>query len=396
MADERYEWLDHVAAERLLRGEPVDADDDYSRWQVERLSEALDGARRTAGPLAAGPSGELPGEEAALTAFRAARSTRAAKSQVTAGSDLGSVRIGAALRPLFRPRPGGWMRPARWGLAASVAGLAVGGVAVAANTGVLPTFGGHKEPLPAASASAPVELETPADTPRGSTGPGTPADPGGPPVTPPGPSAGAAGTPTAGGAAPDDNDGSSTGGTAPGDWGRTATRAPDGTWPARVTQACRDFRDGRLDTARRQQLELAAKANGGVQNFCDQVQSGGGRQSGGTTSGGTTSGGTTSGGTGAVGGVPGTGTGTGGAGAGTGTGTGTGAGGVGGGDSDGGDSDADRGGKSTGGKDTAGKGAGGKGAGGKGTAGKGTADKGRPPGAPGPQSLGKNDVVRTS
>ncbi|GGP90151.1 hypothetical protein [Streptomyces roseolilacinus] len=379
MADERYEWLDHEAAERLLRGEPVDADDDYSRWQVERLSEALDGARHTTGSLAAGPSGELPGEEAALTAFRAARSTRAAKPQVTAGSDLGSVRIGAALRPRFRPRPGGWMRPARWGLAASVAGLAVGGVAVAANTGVLPTFGGHKEPLPAASASAPVELDAPAKTPRGSAGPGTPADPGGPPATPPGPSAGAAGTPTAGGAAPDDNDGSSTGGTAPGDWGRTATRAPDGTWPVRVTQACRDFRDGRLDTARRQQLELAAKGNGGVQNFCDQVQSGGGRQPGGTTSGGTASGGT-----GTVGGVPGTGAVTGGAGAGTGTGTGTG--GAGGGDSDGGDSDADRGGKGTGGKGAAGKGAGGKG----------TADKGKPPGAPDAKSPGKDDAARTS
>ncbi|MFV2121222.1 hypothetical protein ACE14D_23410, partial [Streptomyces sp. Act-28] len=121
MADERYEWLDQEAAERLLRGEPVDADDDYTRWQAERLAEALDSAR--AATLTTGPSGELPGEEAALTAFRAARSTCTAKQQVGTGSDLGSVRIGAASRG---SRPRGWMRPARWGLVASVAGLALG------------------------------------------------------------------------------------------------------------------------------------------------------------------------------------------------------------------------------------------------------------------------------
>ncbi|MEV5446527.1 hypothetical protein AB0N23_28865, partial [Streptomyces sp. NPDC052644] len=77
MADERNEWLDHEAAERLLRGEPVDADDDYTRWQVERLAKALDSARGAAAPHPAAPSGELPGEAAALAAFRAAHSARA-------------------------------------------------------------------------------------------------------------------------------------------------------------------------------------------------------------------------------------------------------------------------------------------------------------------------------
>ncbi|MFD8555115.1 hypothetical protein ACFV08_26830, partial [Streptomyces fradiae] len=146
MADERNEWLDHEAAERLLRGEPVDADDDYTRWQAERLSRALDSARGV--PLPAGPSGELPGEEAALTAFRAARAGRAAAPRAGAGSDLGSVRIGGAPRPARRSGPRGWLRPARWGLAASVAGLAVGGVAGAAGAGGPAARGGATPPRP--------------------------------------------------------------------------------------------------------------------------------------------------------------------------------------------------------------------------------------------------------
>ncbi|NKY15961.1 hypothetical protein HGA06_18035, partial [Streptomyces somaliensis DSM 40738] len=115
MADERYEWLDHEAAERLLRGEPVDADDDYAQWQAERLSEILDRAREAATPLAEDPSGALPGEEAALAAFRAARPSCAARPRVT-GPDSGPVRKGTALRPPRRGRARGWMRPTHWGL----------------------------------------------------------------------------------------------------------------------------------------------------------------------------------------------------------------------------------------------------------------------------------------
>ncbi|MFE6876976.1 hypothetical protein ACFVBK_21035, partial [Streptomyces sp. NPDC057677] len=71
MADERYQWLDQEAAERLLRGEPVDAVDDHTRSRAERLAEALDAARTPTLPPAART--ELPGEAAALAAFRAAR-----------------------------------------------------------------------------------------------------------------------------------------------------------------------------------------------------------------------------------------------------------------------------------------------------------------------------------
>ncbi|MFJ3163180.1 hypothetical protein [Streptomyces kanasensis] len=287
MADERYEWLDHEAAERLLCGEPVDADDDYTRLQAERLAEALESARADAARTRTGPAGALPGEEAALTAFRAARSTRVDGRAPGTGRDLGAVRIGGSPRPAGRTRARAWTRPARWGLAASVAGLAVGGVAVAAGTGVLPDFGGDAAPVPAASASAPMELDTPdgvAVTPRGSTRPVTPPHPDGP--TPPGASLPATGGPDATGSdGTADNDGADRGHADDEYWAGGDKRAPGGAWPDRTTQACRDYRDGHLDGARRQQLELSAKAGGGIERFCDEVLSG--RGSGGTSTGAT-------------------------------------------------------------------------------------------------------------
>ncbi|WP_455352574.1 hypothetical protein [Streptomyces sp. SYSU K217416] len=62
MADERYQWLDRRAAERLLRGEPVESADEQVREEAGRLSAALGRAAQ------APQSGELPGEEAALRA----------------------------------------------------------------------------------------------------------------------------------------------------------------------------------------------------------------------------------------------------------------------------------------------------------------------------------------
>ncbi|MFE7465158.1 hypothetical protein ACFU6R_13810, partial [Streptomyces sp. NPDC057499] len=66
MADERYEWLDKDAAERLLRGEPVDPVDGPSGTDAGRLAAALEAAARAARPATT----ELPGEAAALAAFR--------------------------------------------------------------------------------------------------------------------------------------------------------------------------------------------------------------------------------------------------------------------------------------------------------------------------------------
>ncbi|NEC69074.1 hypothetical protein G3I41_31500, partial [Streptomyces sp. SID9727] len=67
MADEQDAWLDKEAAEKLLRGEPVDPAEGRPRQDAERLATALDAVARTARPA----TGPLPGEAAALAAFRA-------------------------------------------------------------------------------------------------------------------------------------------------------------------------------------------------------------------------------------------------------------------------------------------------------------------------------------
>lgn len=46
MADEQHEWLDKDAAERLLRGEPVDPVDGHARTEALRLVAALAAAAR--------------------------------------------------------------------------------------------------------------------------------------------------------------------------------------------------------------------------------------------------------------------------------------------------------------------------------------------------------------
>ncbi|MFD7342996.1 hypothetical protein ACFV9K_01585, partial [Streptomyces pharetrae] len=97
MADEQYRWLDRETAERLLRGESPDAVDPAARDQAERLAETL-------GALSAPPpptSEELPGEAAALAAFRKVRAERdeeraaLAEPDRTRPADAGLIRIGA-------------------------------------------------------------------------------------------------------------------------------------------------------------------------------------------------------------------------------------------------------------------------------------------------------------
>ncbi|MFE0733991.1 hypothetical protein [Streptomyces sp. NPDC058855] len=296
MADERYQWLDQEAAERLLRGEPVDAVDDRARSQAQRLAEAL-GTART--PSAAVPAdAELPGEAAALAAFRKAVAERAALTGATAGSgapsvpagpvDLGRVRLTPVTVPARR-----WGRSVRYGLAAAVAAVTVGGVAVAAGTGVLPLVG----PSPANSVTAaespePVVTETPGVR----QDPGTP-----PPATPdrdgrtPGtPATGTPGTsPSAGGGHPDGGSGAASGGTSPGrttgapdgagDHTGTDTGAGTGTSPGTDStgggtalpdtplKACRDFRAGRLDEAGRRQLAGRLRSGETLSRYCDRI-----------------------------------------------------------------------------------------------------------------------------
>ncbi|MCF3963463.1 hypothetical protein L1885_17740, partial [Streptomyces fuscigenes] len=86
MADERDRWLDEDAAERLLRGEPVETTGPYEAVDAARLAGALHDLARIADANATGrpgPSGAAarrtglpggqPGEAAALAAFRRAR-----------------------------------------------------------------------------------------------------------------------------------------------------------------------------------------------------------------------------------------------------------------------------------------------------------------------------------
>lgn len=269
MADERYEWLDKEAAERLLRGEPVEAADEHARRQAAQLSRAL----HRAGRARFEDDGEMPGEAAAMAAFRKAR----ADSAAPAGDALGTVRL--AGRPVRTLRFG---RPVRFGIAAAVAGCAIGGVAVAAGTGILPTpFGGGGNPLPASSVSAaatpgPLVSETPTDG-GALTPPQTPGETSEPPVTPP--------TSEETGTEPGGESGSTTG--EPSDDPGSHGGGSDGSYRERnrdlfrkSVEACRDYRSGRIAPERKQRLEAVAKGPERVERFCDRLLGGGSQDSG--------------------------------------------------------------------------------------------------------------------
>ncbi|MGX1883341.1 hypothetical protein [Streptomyces sp. NPDC055287] len=267
MADERYEWLDKETAERLLRGEPVGPVGDHARAQAERLSAALDGVARAGGRDA----GELPGEAAALAAFR--------KVRAASPEDFATVRIGRRAAVPVR-----WARPVRLGLAGAIAGVALGGVAVAAGTGVLPSpFGPSTDPAPATSVSAaatPPPVTPGATTPEpGATGGPTPEStgtPGDAHETPGGgdDTAGATQQPTPGsetGVPPDypgwtgeGTPGTGDGGTAAGDWYR------------KTAKACQDYRSGSLAPDHERRLEAAAEGADRVARFCDRLLDGSG------------------------------------------------------------------------------------------------------------------------
>ncbi|MFI1827139.1 hypothetical protein ACH41E_11945 [Streptomyces sp. NPDC020412] len=139
MADERYEWLDQDTAERLLRGEPVGALGEPARAEAVRLDRAL----RDAAPDPAPAAGELPGEAAALAAFRAARTPAGARTDAEDRA-IGVVRIGAVSRS--RRRRTRLSSPFRFGVVAVVAGFAFGGVAVASGGDLLPSPFGNASP----------------------------------------------------------------------------------------------------------------------------------------------------------------------------------------------------------------------------------------------------------
>ncbi|MFE1438034.1 hypothetical protein [Streptomyces sp. NPDC058739] len=259
MADEQYGWLDRETAERLLRGEPLDAVDADARAQAERLADALGALSSEPAPS----STELPGEAAALAAFRSARADRPAVFAEHADASSAPGRAGGAGTPdagLFRlgaPRraPGGhrWVRPLRYALAASLAVGMVGGVALAAGTGVLPTPFDDAEPGPASSVSTAATPRPPTVTPSpdasgGTARPETSGEQGGP------------GRDVAGG-----------GGRTPGGGTGLAPDAREGNGRGLrdAASACRAVRDGRhLAADRRRALEGAAGGSGRVWSYC--------------------------------------------------------------------------------------------------------------------------------
>jgi len=287
MADEQYRWLDRDMAERLLRGEPLDAVDADNRDQADRLTEALEAldalGTRTAGSTPA--DAELPGEAAALAAFRTARTgsnreratlgartrTRSAASAAAASSAASSaasqISSDAGLIHLGRPAahrgvPSRWGRPVRYGLAAALAAGMIGGAAMAATSGVLP-FGGE-EPEAGSSATVAVTPDRPLVSPSPEKKPG-----GGPDR--PRPDADAGG-PTGKDSVPG---GEARGGTdpgvrpGPGDDRREGRPGQGWRW---LASACRDYRDGKnLDSDRRRGLEDSANGAEQVKKYCKGI-----------------------------------------------------------------------------------------------------------------------------
>ncbi|WP_328397270.1 hypothetical protein OHS70_13970 [Streptomyces sp. NBC_00390] len=266
MADKRYEWLDRDAAERLLRGEPVEATDERARVQAARLSETLNSARSGAYWH---EDGELPGEAAAMAAYGKVRA-EAADAAGPVGDSVGAVRVVRRGSPSKAARTA---RPVRFGIAAAVAGCALGGVAVAAGAGVLPApFGGHGNPLPASSVSAAATPRPLVSEPPTGQGPATPAQPPGGITTSPAPTPADGGSPAPGQEATRTPDGQ------PSDEGREQLgKDHDGTGGElyrRSVKACEDYRSGRIDWERKRRLEDAAKGAERVERFCDRLLGG--------------------------------------------------------------------------------------------------------------------------
>ncbi|MEU2282207.1 hypothetical protein ABZ614_09765 [Streptomyces sp. NPDC013178] len=273
-----------LAAFRKARAERADiAAESAATARDARQGEgaALAAFRRARGERAVEPvTGEGfgeggPGESAALAAFRAARAGRAdgaeradrAAEPSAPDADAGLVHIDARATAGTRPR---WTRPARLGLAAALAVGMVGGVAVAAGTGVLPTPFDRAEPEPAASVSATASPES--NRPLSSPSPGATTGGGAGEATPDG---GPSGTP-----APN-----ATGNAKGGAGDDPADRGGAGV-PGAVASACRDVRDGKtLNTERRHTLEDAAGGSSRVPAYCAQVLDPVGGRLGGVTGG---------------------------------------------------------------------------------------------------------------
>ncbi|MFF5250805.1 hypothetical protein ACFY4K_01905 [Streptomyces leeuwenhoekii] len=282
MADEQDKWLDRETAELLLRREPLDPVDPSTRERAERLAAAL---RALAAPPPP-PTGELPGEAAALAAFRAARAARADGSADAANAS--GARSGTApADPATGGRTRHRVRPLRLALAAVLAAGMVGGVAVAAGTGALPTPFGGGAPDPAASVPAAATPDRPASPSARDRAWGEPR-PDGTPTGPAGPGAAREDADTGGerdaarGEAREQESGEvrreSGGGEKGGASGSGDARAGTGGGErSDLARSCRDLRAGEaLGAAGRRALEDAAGGAARVPAYCAAVLAGSG------------------------------------------------------------------------------------------------------------------------
>jgi hypothetical protein len=300
MADERYEWLDEATAERLLRGGagegvPSGGVPGEGRGAAE-LAAALEELRSgsssaaSASASASASGAEFSGESDALAAFRESRCAASAR------------------------RRSRWGRPLRLGLVTVLAAGALGGVAVAAGTGVL--YGhfsfGPAEPEPASSVSvASPEVEESQDagpesrkspdperkgTPEDRAKDGTPepgegdssdgrrTSAGGSGASPDGsepPGGGSKGTGADPGADPGTSPADPSGGKDPDTSQGTGDQGtPSKSWQQRTLKACRDYRANRLPDQVKQYLETQAKGSDGISRFCDRLLNGDGKGNG--------------------------------------------------------------------------------------------------------------------
>ncbi|MEU5519227.1 hypothetical protein ABZ759_00590 [Streptomyces sp. NPDC047860] len=265
MADEQYRWLDRGTAERFLNGEPPAAADPTTRDQAERLAGTL----RSLSAPPPSPDEELPGEAAALAAFRKMREERegrpgedpdALHRAGATSADVGLVRIGTTREDRSGTADGsGRPRFLRLGLAATLVAGMVGGAAVLAGAGVLPTPSDAPRSDPAASVTA------------------TAPRPERPPVSPSeSPSRDAAGKGEEGTGAQGDGDAGSDGAGTPGKTGSDAgdPAARSGRGGKNVASACRAWRDGKqLNGDRRHLLEDEAGGPSRVRGYCEDALS---------------------------------------------------------------------------------------------------------------------------
>ncbi|WP_333772085.1 hypothetical protein [Streptomyces sp. IBSBF 3136] len=272
MADEQYEWLTGDMAERLLRGESLEAVDVAAPDQARKLAEALGALAAEAAPA----TGELPGEQGALAAFRKVREEAEAERAAAAfgaggtgggsgtgarDADAGLVRIGRPARSGSRCRRPRWARPVRFALAAAVAAGTLGGVAVAAGGGVLPNPFRDERPGPVTSVSTAQSSGRPTATssprPPLNIAPGTPDGSAAPSL---------GGSPSGSAAGPGRDAGAQV---TPGSGDPSPT---SGTWWRDAAAACRDLRDGKeLGTDRRRVLENLAGGPVRVTRYCRAV-----------------------------------------------------------------------------------------------------------------------------